>query len=94
MLAEHDRVIIERFKQLIQEHNVPLSRTVAFGSRARGDHDPDSDYDVIVVVTGLDRTIRNTLSDCAWEAGFQECLVIVPVVVTIDEIRRRRCVTV
>lgn len=51
----------------------------------RGDHDSDSDYDVLVVVVRLDRTIRKTISDCAWEAGFQDCLVIVPVVVTRDE---------
>ena len=85
MLAEHDRLVIERFKKLMLERGVPLDSTVVFGSRARGDHDPDSDYDVLVVVGKLDRTIRQTISDCAWEAGFQDCLVIVPVVVTRDE---------
>lgn len=64
---------------------MPLHSTVLFGSRARGDHDPDSDYDVLVVVSRLDRTIRRTISHCAWEAGFADCLVIVPVVVTRDE---------
>jgi uncharacterized protein len=86
VLAEHDRLVIERFKQLMLERGVPLYSTVLFGSRARGDHDPGSDYDVLVVVLRLDRTIRKTISDCAWEAGFQDCLVIVPVVVTRDEI--------
>jgi uncharacterized protein len=85
VLAEHDRLVIERFKKLMLERGVPLDSTVVFGSRARGDHDPDSDYDVLVVVGKLDRTIRQTISDCAWEAGFQDCLVIVPVVVTRDE---------
>ena len=85
MLAEQDRVVIERFKKLLLERGVPLCSTVLFGSRARGDHDPDSDYDVLVVVLRLDRTIRKTISDCAWEAGFQDCLVIVPLVVTRDE---------
>ena len=85
MLVEQDRLVIERFKKLLLERGVPLCSTVLFGSRARGDHDPDSDYDVLVVVLRLDRTIRKTISDCAWEAGFQGCLVIVPVVVTRDE---------
>jgi hypothetical protein len=40
---------------------------------------------MLVVVGKLHRTIRQTISDCAWEAGFQDCLVIVPVVVTRDE---------
>jgi predicted nucleotidyltransferase len=86
VLAEQDKLVIERFKKLLLERGVPLCSTVLFGSRARGDHDPDSDYDVLVVVLRLDRTIRKTISDCAWEAGFQDCLVIVPMVVTRDEI--------
>jgi uncharacterized protein len=85
VLAEQDRLVIKRFKKLMLERGVQLCSTVLFGSRARGDHDPDSDYDVLVVVVRLDRTIRKTISDCAWEAGFQDCLVIVPVVVTRDE---------
>lgn len=85
MLIEQDRLVIERFKKLMQERGVPLHSTVLFGSRARGDHDPDSDYNVLVVVASLDRMIRKTISDCAWEAGFQDCLVIVPVVITRDE---------
>jgi predicted nucleotidyltransferase len=43
VLAEQDRVVIERFKKLMLERGVPLYSTVVFGSRARGDHDPDSD---------------------------------------------------
>jgi uncharacterized protein len=85
VLAEQDRLVIERFKKLMLERGVPLYSTVVFGSRARGDHDADSDYDVLVVVGRLDRTIRQTISYCAWEAGFQDCLVIVPVVVTKDD---------
>jgi uncharacterized protein len=85
-LAERDRLVVEQFKRLMLEHGVPLHSTVLFGSRARGDHDVDADYDVLVVVERLDRTIRKAISDCAWEAGFEDCLVIVPVVMTRDEI--------
>jgi predicted nucleotidyltransferase len=85
-LTERDRLVIERFKQLMLEHGVPLHSTVLFGSRARGDYEPDSDHDVLVIVAKLDHTIRQTISDCAWEAGFEDCLVITPVVVTRDEI--------
>ena len=86
MVAEQDRVVVERFKKLMLERGVPLHSTVLFGSRARGDHSPDSDYDVLVVVEQLDHAIQKTISDCAWEAGFADCLLIVPVVVTRDEI--------
>lgn len=36
-----------RFQDLYGER---LDRLVLFGSRARGDNDPDSDYDVLVVL--------------------------------------------
>ncbi|HEV8718828.1 MAG TPA: nucleotidyltransferase domain-containing protein [Candidatus Binatia bacterium] len=86
MIAEQDRLVVERFKKLMLKHGIPLHSITLFGSRARGDHDPDSDYDVLVVVDQLDSAVRKTISLCAWEAGFDDCLLIVPVVVTKDEI--------
>ena len=86
MIAEQDRLVVGRFKKLMLEHGIPLHSITLFGSRARGDHDPDSDYDVLVVVGQLDSATRKTISLCAWEAGFDDCLLIVPVVVTKDEI--------
>lgn len=86
MISQRDRRLIERFKRLLHERRVPLHHLVLFGSRARGDATLESDYDVLVVVERLDRYIRTTVSRCAWEAGFDACLLIVPVVVTKDEI--------
>ncbi|MBI4489951.1 MAG: nucleotidyltransferase domain-containing protein [Deltaproteobacteria bacterium] len=86
MVAEQDRIVIERFKKLMLERGVPVHSTVLFGSRARGEPNPDSDYDVLVVVEQLDHGIQKKISHCAWEAGFEDCLLIVPVVVTRDEI--------
>jgi len=86
MLAERDRLVVERFKRLMVERGVPLHGTVLFGSRARGESEWDSDYDVLVVVEHLEGTTRETITRCAWEAGFDDCLVIVPVVVTRHEI--------
>ncbi|MBI4870935.1 MAG: nucleotidyltransferase domain-containing protein [Candidatus Riflebacteria bacterium] len=79
MPSEHDRRILQRFKTLMAERQVPLCQTILFGSRARGDARADSDYDVLVVVERLDPRVRRTISDCAWEAGFDEALVVVTV---------------
>lgn len=77
-----DRTILERFKQILMQR-VPLDSMIVFGSRARGDAEPESDLDIIVVLaddsTDAD---RDRVSDCAWEAGFAEGIVIVPVVFT------------
>ena len=52
---------------------------------ARADADPDSDMDVLVVLDEP-RTpeVRDAVSDCAWEAGFDAGVVVVPIVVSLD----------
>mgnify|MGYP000013519786 CR=1 FL=1 len=79
-----DKKIVNRFASLVKEklsvHSIEL-----FGSRARGDADPDSDMDVLVVVNDLSPELEDYISECAWEAGFEYGIVLVPVVFTRDE---------
>jgi DNA polymerase sigma len=80
--------ILEKFRALLTPQ-VPIHRLILFGSRARGDAEPFSDIDVLVVVdSGLDDQIRDLVSDCAWQAGFAKGIVLVPVVFSRDEWER------
>ena len=80
-----ERTILTRFRELLMKR-LQLHKLVLFGSRARGDADPDSDLDVLVVVQGgIDREVRDYVSDCAWEAGFEHGVVVVPVVFSREE---------
>ncbi|MBI3249135.1 MAG: nucleotidyltransferase domain-containing protein [Deltaproteobacteria bacterium] len=88
MLAMQDKLLLEHFKNLLLENGIPLQSLVLFGSRARGEAEAESDYDVLVVVERIDRKIRATISRCAWEAGFQDCLVIAPIVVTREDVEQ------
>lgn len=65
---------------------VGLYKLFLFGSRARGYAGPYSDIDVLVVL-GDDCSEQDFdyVSDCAWEAGFEHGIVIVPVVFTRNE---------
>lgn len=85
MIGEGDRELVERFKRLMIERGVPLYKTIVFGSRARGDLEPDSDLDVLVLVETLDPALRKTISQCAWEAGFHAGVILQSVVMTRDE---------
>jgi len=87
-MTRRDRDVVRRFKRLLARDHVPLVSTTLFGSRARGDAEAGSDYDVLVVVDGADSHVRTTVHRCAWEAGLDRGLVIVPVVVTRDEAER------
>jgi len=50
----------------------PVERIILFGSKARGDHEPDSDIDLLVITTPeLDREAEDAMQDAAWETGLE-----------------------
>ena len=80
-----EKEVIERFKKLILERVGP-HRLILFGSCARGDAHPQSDMDVAVILKGdASAAMRETVSDCAWEAGWERGIVVVPMVFSEDE---------
>ncbi|HHN64660.1 MAG TPA: nucleotidyltransferase domain-containing protein [Nitrospirae bacterium] len=80
-----ERKILERFKSLLQK-KLSVHKIVLFGSRARGDSTEYSDMDVLVVLDKINsKADRDYVSECAWEAGFEHGIVIVPVVYSRDE---------
>lgn len=84
-MNETEKKIATRFRAALEE-KLRLCAVTVFGSRARGDADEYSDLDVIVV---LDQeptdSVRDYVSDCAWEAGFEEGIVLVPIVFSRQE---------
>src|SRR3972149_9971563 len=80
-----EKSVLNKFKTLLSKQ-VSSYKLILFGSRARGDAGIYSDMDVVVI---LDDTSNvqdyDYVSDCAWEAGFEYGIVIVPVVFTRKE---------
>ena len=85
-MNDKDREIAERFRELVSRR-VKIHELRVFGSRARGDTSPESDLDLLVVVEQLDHSIERYISDCAWEAGFPEDVIVMPVIISLDTLR-------
>jgi uncharacterized protein len=50
-LRSTDDPVLKRFRAAVDElYGNRIERIVLFGSRARGDHQPDSDYDIAVFI--------------------------------------------
>ena len=87
-MAPVEKTVLDRFKALVARQ-LRIHKMVLFGSRARGDADPESDMDVVVILDGAaDRAAKEYVSDCAWEAGFDHGIVVVPVVFGRDDWER------
>lgn len=69
-----DPVLIRFRKALDESYGDRLERVVLFGSRARGDARPDSDYDIAVFLRDMDDSgaEMNRLADLATEILYNE----------------------
>ncbi len=80
-----EKTVLDKFKLLLL-NRVAVYKLVLFGSRARSDAEPFSDMDVLVILEGAPgEEAFDYISDCAWEAGFAQGIVVIPVVFTRDE---------
>ncbi|MDB9467421.1 nucleotidyltransferase domain-containing protein [Dolichospermum circinale CS-1225] len=87
MIQDSDRKIVSEFRSRL-EAIIPILDLRVFGSRARGDATEESDLDVFIKITELDRSRREKISDLAWEVGFKYDLVISTFVVTEAQVER------
>jgi predicted nucleotidyltransferase len=83
-MTEKESEIIRQFKSLIENLLHVCSMTV-FGSRARGDNNPDSDLDVLVVIDESETWDRLMyIYDCAYDLSLENGIIISPSVFSRD----------
>jgi len=73
--------------RLTKELNQPV-KVIMFGSQARGDARKDSDIDLLVILPSVDSKLRGTVSDIAWEVGFDAGKVISTIPTTKERMKR------
>ena len=80
-----EKQILKTFKLSLLKR-LAVHKVIIFGSRARGDAELYSDMDVVVILDQLSNVNDvDYVSECAWEAGFEHGIVIVPIVYSRDE---------
>ena len=78
-----DKEILERIKNTVLEVE-PSATVILYGSRARGDNKPDSDWDILVIVNKdkisneFEDKIAFPLYEIEWETGN----IISPIVIS------------
>ena len=83
MMKTSDKAILDEFAATVRRRHAE-AKLWAFGSRARGTGQADSDLDVCVVLDHVDGETRKAISHCAWEVGFEHDVLITTIVFSKD----------
>ncbi len=84
-MTKRDMEIAKELKERLSIA-VDLVDLRVFGSRARGDQDEYSDFDVFIEVENLDKKIKETIRNITWETGFENSVLISTLIFTRYEI--------
>ncbi len=71
-----DPVIKQIESALKKELKEQIKDVILFGSRARGDFQPESDYDILVLVTKKTKELRDKIDEIVWEISWEHNIVI------------------
>lgn len=84
MNSSDQNIALELKKRISEKIRIDDFRV--FGSRAAEENKIDSDMDVFIQVERIDKTTKEEIYEIAWEIGFNNNIVISPLIFSTDEI--------
>lgn len=86
-LSGNDRAALAEATKLLRE-NYPIESIILFGSKSRGDDDPESDIDLLLLTTRpMSRPECHAISDDLFPIQLKYDVVLSPVIVSAEEWR-------
>ncbi len=86
-MNQQDRQVAEIFASRIRMH-FPEARIIAFGSRARGDAEQESDLDLCVTIHRVNAASKDIIREIAWETGFDNDILISTVIFQTGQLEK------
>ncbi len=87
MKQQQDLRIARKLHEELLAAGVPVRQLLLYGSRARGDHSPESDMDVCLVLESFSPAVEESINRIAWQVGFDAGVVISTIEFTAAELR-------
>lgn len=83
-LSERERGILRRILDAARTE-LPDASVIFFGSRARGDAEEDSDWDILVLTETVDWKIERRVFSALYKIELDEDIIINPLVIARDD---------
>ena len=90
-LTREEKAALGEIKQRVQTLvGRRLREIVLFGSKARGDFDPESDLDIAILVDGLDQETKRKIIDVVADVEVKFLVVVSSLVLSWDDFQSLR----
>jgi len=80
-MNKNQREALSRYLEILrQEYKDQISKVILFGSLARGESDPESDIDLLIVITNGDQKLKDEISMACFDIILETNVILSPLV--------------